>query len=239
MKKLLISTLIPSLLTLTAWAATPALNTPKEKVSYTIGYQLGQNLMSQDIHLNTALFTQGFEAAMNKETPALTPDQMRQIMTAFQTEMAKKMMAKQKEMSENNLKASDAYMAKIAKESNVKMIEPGLYYSVQKEGTGPMPTATDTVVVNYSGALINGTVFDSSYKRGKPATFQVNQVIPGWTAALQHMPVGSEWTVYIAPKLAYGEYAPPVIGPNQALVFTIDLISIQSAHTTPANTDSK
>src|SRR6185312_14814170 len=111
---------------------------------------------------------------------------------------------------------SQAYIQKIAAQPGVKQLAPGLYYQVITAGTGRMPGPTDVVTVNYEGTLPDGTVFDSSYKRGQPATFQVNQVIPGWTKALQKMPVGSTWMVYMTPDLAYGVYAPPQIGPNQA-----------------------
>ena len=234
MKKLLTIALIPVFASAVGFATTaPALKTQQDQVSYTIGYELGKNLQNQQVTVDPTIFNEGFTAALNNKTPLLTPAQMQAVMKTFQTEMMQKMMAKQKAAADNNQQASDAYMAKIAKEPGVKMLAPGLYYSVQTEGTGPMPKATDTVVVNYSGSLSNGKIFDSSYQRGKPATFQVNQVIPGWTQALEHMPVGSKWTVYIAPNLAYGQYAPPVIGPNQALTFTIDLMSIQAIPAAP------
>jgi FKBP-type peptidyl-prolyl cis-trans isomerase len=109
----------------------------------------------------------------------------------------------------------------------VKTTASGLQYKVITEGKGDKPKASDTVVVNYKGTLVDGTEFDSSYKRGEPATFPVNQVIPGWTEALQMMPVGSKWELAIPPALAYGENAPPEIGPNQALVFEVELMSIK------------
>jgi FKBP-type peptidyl-prolyl cis-trans isomerase len=237
MKKSL-TTLATTLLLAPLFAATP-LKTPADQVSYTIGYQLGQNLTAQDVEIHQGAFDAGLSAALSKQTPELTPAQMQAVMKAFQTQMMQKMVAKQKAIATENQKASDAFMAKIAKEPGIKMIEPGLYYTVQTEGKGSTPKATDSVVVNYSGSLINGKVFDSSYARKKPATFQVNQVIPGWTAALEHMPVGSKWTVYIAPNLAYGQYAPPVIGPNQALIFTIELMSIEPAATSAGTANAK
>ena len=136
------------------------------------------------------------------------------------------MQAKQDQVAANNLTASTTFMTNIAKQKGVMKIADGLYYKVLTPGKGAIPTANDSVEVNYEGTLINGTVFDSSFQRGKPVTFGVTQVIPGWTQALEKMPVGSTWMVYIAPNLAYGKFAPPSIGPNQALVFKIQLIKI-------------
>ena len=160
---------------------------------------------------------------------ALTDAQMKETMMKFQKEMMAKMQAKKDETSKTNLTASNAYIAKVAKMKGVKKITDGLYYKVLKAGTGAMPKANDTVTVNYEGKLINGKVFDSSYKRGTPAEFKVNQVIPGWTKALETMPQGSTWMLYISPDLAYGKFAPPSIGPNQALIFKVELIKVKAA----------
>ena len=140
-----------------------------------------------------------------------------------------KMETKQKALEATNLRASESFMAKVSKEKGVKKLADGLYYKVLILGHGPMPTANDSVTVNYEGKLINGKIFDSSYQRKQTATFQVNKVIPGWTQALEKMPQGSTWELYISPKLAYGEMAPPSIGPNQALTFKVDLIKVVPA----------
>ena len=198
------------------------------KVSYSIGYDLGKNFHRQQIDINSSSFEAGLTAGLKGEKPALTEKDMHSTMQAFQKQMIEKSVQKEKSMSAKNEQASAAYLAKVSKEPGVKQIEPGLYYKVIKAGHGPMPKATDTVTVNYSGTLPNGKVFDSSYKRGKPAVFPLNRVIPGWTKALQKMPQGSTWEIYIAPKLGYGKFAPPVIGPNQALTFKVDLIKIDS-----------
>ena len=147
-------------------------------------------------------------------------------MANFQKAMMDKSQEKAKLQSEANKTASSAYMAKVAKMKGVKKIEDGLYYKVLKAGKGTMPTANDTVKVNYEGKLVNEKVFDSSYERKKPAEFKVNQVIPGWTKALQKMPQGSTWMIYISPDLAYGKFAPPSIGPEQALIFKVELIDV-------------
>ena len=211
------------------------------KVSYSIGYDLGKNFHAQSIDVNTASLEAGLNDGMKGTKSQLSEAEMKSTMQAFQKEMIQKAMAKEKQAAQTNMQASEAYMAKIAKEPGVKKIEEGLYYKVIKQGTGPVPKASDTVTVNYKGMLADGKVFDSSYKRGKPATFKLSQVIPGWTKALEHMPQGSTWEIYIAPKLAYGKFAPPVIGPNQALNFTVDLMKVKAdapkpaAHVMPAH----
>ena len=153
---------------------------------------------------------------------------MKEIMSSFQKQMMAKSQEKANLTAATNKKASNAYIAKVANMKGVKKITDGLYYKIIKAGKGTIPKATDTVTVNYEGKLVNGTVFDSSYKRGKPAEFKVNQVIPGWTKALEKMPQGSTWMLYIAPDLAYGKFAPPSIGPEQALIFKVELIKVSA-----------
>ena len=230
-KRSIISATALSLIMSTAIASTTTFKTDKDKLSYTIGYQIGKGLKAQDIKIKSSMFRKGFSAAQRGKKGALTEEQMTAVQTKFRKEMMAKMMAKQQKLSQANTSKSDAYMAKIAKESGVQKIEDGLYYKVITKGSGQVPKASDTVVVNYEGTLIGGKVFDSSYKRKQPATFQVNQVIPGWTKALQKMPVGSTWMLYIAPNLAYGKNAPPAIGPGQALTFKVQLLSIKNKKT--------
>ena len=162
-----------------------------------------------------------------------TKEQMQQIMQNFQKEMMAKAVEKQKEQGSENLKKATAGMAIVAKEDGIKQLDKGIYYKVITAGKGKMPTADDTVSVNYQGNILtaegtNGKEFDSSYKRGTPATFPVGQVIPCWTKVLEEMPVGSTWQIYCAPDQAYGKFAPPTIGPNQALTFKVELLSIKS-----------
>ena len=214
----------------TSATATTASTAPDmSKVSYLIGYQMGQTAKAQGVDLNPADFSQGLTAGFGGAVSKYSDDDSKATMEAFQKYMENQMMNKQTQASDENQKASDAFMAKIATEPGVIKIANGLYYKVLAEGKGAVPGPKDTVKVNYEGSLINGTVFDSSYKRNSPISFGVNQVIPGWTQALQKMPVGSTWMVYIAPDLAYGKFAPPVIGPNQALVFKIELLGIQAS----------
>ena len=227
-KKMFIAATAMSLVIGSAVAAPKTvLKTNKDKLSYTIGYQIGKSFKSQQISIKSTLFQKGFSTALRGKKGLLTEKQMTTVQENFRKAMTAKMLAKQNKLAKTNGSKSDAFMNKIASINGVKKLETGLYYKVIKTGTGDLPTASDTVVVNYEGKLINGKVFDSSYARKQPATFQVGKVIPGWTKALQKMPVGSTWELYISPKLAYGKLAPPSIGPNQALKFKVELISIK------------
>ncbi len=226
-------------LTATAYAATASKDSKSDavdmgKVSYTIGYNIGKSFKQNSVDVNRAQFDKGFTDGSAGKKGALTDDQMKATMTAFQKSMVEKGQKKAETEAVANQKASTNYMLKVAKMKGVNKIEDGLYYKVIKAGKGPLPTAEDTVTVNYEGKLVDGTVFDSSYKRGKPAEFQVSQVIPGWTKALEKMPKGSTWMLYIASDLAYGKFAPPSIGQNQALTFKIELIKIETNVTKPA-----
>jgi FKBP-type peptidyl-prolyl cis-trans isomerase FklB len=220
-------------LTATTYAATASKNgksdsADMDKASYSIGYNIGKSFNKNSVDLNISEFDKGLSDGVKGTKSALTDEQMKASIDSFQKTMMEKGKEKAKLTALDNKKKSDVYMAKVAKTSSVKKIEDGLYYKVLKAGKGTMPTANDTVTVNYEGKLVNGTVFDSSYKRGKPAEFQVNQVIPGWTKALEKMPQGSTWMLYIAPDLAYGKFAPPSIGPEQALIFKVELIKVKS-----------
>ena len=205
---------------------TPSLKTDTDKISYAIGYQIGSNFKNQNITISPDNFQAGLEDGLSAKTPVMTQEDMQTTLNTFQKQMMQQAVENQMELAKTNLAASQAYLTQIAAKPGVKELTPGLYYSVITEGKGNMPGPKDMVTVNYQGTLPDGSVFDSSYKRGQPASFQVNQVIPGWTKALQKMPVGSTWMVYMSPDLAYGQYAPPQIGPNQALTFKIELISI-------------
>jgi FKBP-type peptidyl-prolyl cis-trans isomerase FklB len=218
-------------LTATAYAATATKDSKSGsvdmgKASYTIGYNIGKSFHQNNVDVNNAQFNKGFSAGTKGSKSALTEKEMKDTMEAFQKSMMEKGQEKAKIQAVANQKASTNYMLKVAKMKGVKKIEDGLYYKALKAGSGTLPTANDTVTVNYEGKLVDGTVFDSSYKRGQPAEFQVNQVIPGWTKALEKMPQGSTWMLYIAPDLAYGKLAPPSIGPNQALIFKVELIKV-------------
>ena len=201
--------------------------TEKDKLSYSLGNQLGQSVKRNNIDLDADVFTKAIKDALTGAKPALSDEEMQKTVQAFQQKMVKQQQAMMQELAENNKKQGAAFLAENKKKPGVVTLPSGLQYKVVTAGKGPKPKANDTVVANYTGTLINGTEFDSSVKRGEPATFALNQVIKGWQEALQLMPVGSRWQVVIPASLAYGEAgAPPNIGPNETLVFDIELLSI-------------
>jgi FKBP-type peptidyl-prolyl cis-trans isomerase FklB len=202
----------------------PALKNQKEKMSYIIGMDIGNNLKKQSIDIDPNILAKGIKDALAGEKPLLTEQEIRETMAVFQKAMA----AKQEEVGKKNKKEGEAFLAENKKKEGVKPLPSGLQYKVIKAGTGKKPKSTDNVTTNYRGTLIDGTEFDSSYKRGQPATFQLSSVISGWTEALQLMEEGAKWQLFVPPNLAYGERgAGGVIGPNATLVFEIELISIQ------------
>jgi FKBP-type peptidyl-prolyl cis-trans isomerase FklB len=212
----------------TAQEKKPELKTLKDKVSYGIGMNIGKDFKQQDIDVDVNLLARGIKDALAGGEAALSEEQMREAFEAFQKDLVAKQEAKSKELTEKNLKTGEAFLAENAKQEGVVTLPSGLQYKVLEEGSGKSPAATDTVTVNYRGTLIDGSEFDSSFKRGEPATFPVSGVIPGWTEALQLMKEGAKWQLVIPPALAYGERgAGPVIGPNATLVFEVELVKVQ------------
>lgn len=206
---------------------TNALTTPQQRLSYSIGVDIGKTLKRQDLDLDSKALAAGLSDSLAGKT-VLTDEEMQEVMTAFQREMMSKMQAKQSAEAAENLKAGKAFLAENAKKDGVKVLPSGLQYEVLKSGQGKTPTATDTVQVHYHGTLIDGTVFDSSVQRGEPVSFPVDGVIPGWTEALQMMKEGDKWRLVIPPDLAYGERgAGGRIGPNSTLVFEVELLAVQ------------
>ncbi len=204
------------------------LKTEKDKVSYSIGLDFGKNMKRQSIDLNLDLLLRGIKDGISGVTPALTDAEIQEVMTAFQKEMMAKMADKAKVDGEKNKKEGEAFLAENKKKPGVVTLPSGLQYKILKDGTGKSPKATDTVTTNYRGTLIDGKEFDSSYKRGEPATFPLNRVIPGWTEALQHMKIGSKWELYVPANLAYGENgAGQDIGPNATLIFEVELLGVK------------
>ena len=197
----------------------------RDKVSYSIGADIGKNLKRSDLDLNAAFLSQGIKDAFAGKL-LLSDEEMKATLQAFQTEMQAKMMAKQKAAAEKNKADSEKFLEENKKKEGVKTTASGLQYKIVKAGDGPKPKTTDTVSVNYRGTLINGTEFDKSKE---PVSFQVEGVIPGWVEALPMMSVGSKWELFIPPSLAYGEQAPPMIGPNQTLIFEVELLDIKKA----------
>jgi len=204
------------------------LKTQKDKFSYALGMKMGENLQKQSVPVDPAILTRGLKDGLAGGKTLLTDDEAQAAIKAVQEDLRAKMQEKAREAGEANKKEGDAFLAGNKAKEGVVTLPSGLQYKILKEGAGPKPAATDSVVCNYRGTLINGTEFDSSYKRGEPATFPVNGVIKGWTEALQLMPVGSKWQLFVPSDLAYGERGPsPDIGPNSTLIFEVELISIQ------------
>ena len=204
------------------------LKTEKDKLSYAIGMNIGNNLKRQSMELNPEILSQGIWDSLTDGKTLMTEQEYRDTMTAFEQEMKQKQVAQMKELSEKNKQQGEAFLAENKKKDAVITLPSGLQYKVIKKGTGKTPKATDTVTVNYMGSLINGTEFDSSYRRGQPASFKVNGVISGWTEALQLMQEGAKWQLFIPSDLAYGERgAGRDIGPYSALIFEVELISIE------------
>ncbi|MGO9951769.1 MAG: FKBP-type peptidyl-prolyl cis-trans isomerase [Dissulfurispiraceae bacterium] len=222
-----------------AFAQDPRTMSEKEKLSYSMGYTQGEGLAgflkAQSIDIDADTFVKALKAGLTGEKPIMTNQEMnekvmalRKTIQAKQAEQSKALAEKNKGLAENNKKEGEAFLAANKKKEGVITRPDGLQYKVIKTGTGPTPKATDKVKVNYKGTLIDGTEFDSSYKRGEPAVFEVNKVIAGWTEAMQLMKVGSKWDLYIPSRLAYGEHgAGSVIGPNQTLIFEVELLSIE------------
>jgi len=205
------------------------LKTDKDKVSYALGMNLGANLKRDSIDIDTAIFLRAVKDTLAGGKTLLTDSEVRTALMQLQTEVRNKQMEKMKLAGAANKKEGDAFLAGNKAKEGVVTLPSGLEYKILTEGTGPKPSASDSVVCNYRGTLINGTEFDSSYKRGQPATFPVTGVIKGWTEALQLMPVGSKWQLFLPAELAYGERGPsPEIGPNSTLIFEVELLSIQT-----------
>ena len=221
--------------TATKGEAVTALTTTKQKASYAIGMNWGTGLHRQGIDVDNPALIQGMKDALAGGKTLLTEDEARSALMQLQKEMQEKQQAKAAQEGEANKKEGDAFLAANKTKEGVVTLPSGLQYKILTPGTGPKPTASDSVVCNYKGTLINGSEFDSSYKRGEPATFPVTGVIKGWTEALQLMPVGSKWQLFIPPDLAYGPRGTPggPIGPNATLIFEVELISIKEKNPLP------
>ncbi len=205
-----------------------AFKTPVEKRSYALGLDLGRQLKKQSLEVDSAQFTQGFKDALAGNPPLMSDEEVRATIVALQNEMRAKQVQAMKEMAEKNKQAGEEFLAENKKKAGVVTLPSGLQYKILQAADGKKPTAEDTVVCQYRGTLIDGKEFDSSFKRNQPATFQVNRVIKGWSEALQLMPVGSKWQLFIPSSLAYGERgAGAEVPPNSTLIFEVELVSIQ------------
>jgi FKBP-type peptidyl-prolyl cis-trans isomerase len=225
MNKIMYAALAVSLLAIpTLSNADDTLKTDKDKVSYSMGAGMGRDLHAHDIDIDPKVLAIGLQDALSGGKLKMTDEEMQSTMEAFAQAMHDKAKAK-----------GVAYLEANKKKDGWKVTASGLQYKVLTTGTGPIPKASDTVVTQYRGTTIDGTEFDSSYKRNEPAEFQVGGVIPGWSEALQLMPVGSKWQLAIPSDLAYGDNPPPQsgIGPDQVLLFDVELVKIDNSAPAP------
>jgi len=231
-------------------AAKPAAPAPlvlksqQEKASYAIGANIGRGMKKDGVQIDTRVLSRGISDALAGRKLAMTDEEMQAALTTLQAEVRKKLEAEAAAAAAANKVAGEQFLAANKSKEGVVTLPSGLQYKILKAGTGPKPTATDQVECNYKGTLVDGTEFDSSYKRGQPATFPVGQVIKGWTEALQLMPVGSKWELFVPSNLAYGERGAgqrgaDVIGPNSTLIFEVELLSIKEKLQAKPQTDAK
>jgi FKBP-type peptidyl-prolyl cis-trans isomerase FklB len=213
--------------------AEPLLQTQKDKASYAIGMSVGssiaKNTKQDQVDLDPALVARGLKDALSGQKTLLTEEEAKAAIAELTNDVKKRQQELFQAASEKNKKEGEDFLAANKTKADVVTLPSGLQYKILQEGSGPKPAATDTVVCNYRGTLLDGTEFDSSAKHGQPVTLTVGQVIKGWTEALQLMPVGSKWQLYLPPALAYGDRGTPngPIGPNSTLIFDVELLSIQ------------
>jgi len=204
------------------------LKTDRDKLSYAVGMEMGMGVKSQGIDIDPVMLSQGLKDAISGAKPLMSQDEVRTVIAGLQEEMKQKQMQAMEAAATENKKSGDAFMAENGKKEGVTTLPSGLEYKVITAGDGKKPIETDTVLCNYKGTFLDGTEFDSSARAGKPVPFQIKAVIPGFKEALQLMPVGSKWEIYIPANLAYGERgAGNVIAPNSTLIFEVELVSIQ------------
>ncbi|MEA3362918.1 MAG: FKBP-type peptidyl-prolyl cis-trans isomerase [Thermodesulfobacteriota bacterium] len=226
MKKIFIVLLL-SIFAAGAVYAEDKFKTDQEKIGYAIGMNIATNMLQQKVNVDADQLAAGLTAVLKGEETVLTQEEMGQILTAYQQEMQMKQMAEMAAEAAKNEKLSQEYLENNGKQDGVITLESGLQYKVINAGTGASPQAESKVQVHYRGSLLDGTEFDSSYKRGEPASFPVNGVIPGWTEALQLMKEGAKWQLVIPAELAYAERgAPPMIPPNATLLFDVELLKV-------------
>ena len=205
----------------------PVLKDQKAKDGYAIGYQIGEDFKRHKLPVDPDMFARGIRDALKQRKPLMSPEERRATLLDLEKRVRTAQQQMLQEKAAQNLAASDKFLAENSTKEGVQTLPSGLQYRVIQEGSGPTPKPTETVTVHYRGALIDGTEFDSSYRRGAPATLPVEGLIPGWTEALQLMKTGSKWEIFIPPQLAYGDQSPgPLIGPNSALIFEVELLSI-------------
>lgn len=222
---LFLSLMLASAMVVAAEGQTNAQPKADEKLSYAIGVLFGRN-MALDVDVNTDAFLQGVRDVLTETKLKYTPEEMQQVVNAFR----ERQMAQQQQAGQKNATDGKAFLDANGKQPGIVTTASGLQYKVVKAGTGPKPKATDTVVVHYRGKLIDGKEFDSSYSRNEPTSLRLDGVIKGWQEAVQLMPVGSKWEIYVPAALGYGERgAGQDIGPNSTLIFEIELLEIKAS----------
>jgi FKBP-type peptidyl-prolyl cis-trans isomerase len=228
MKKTLLGLAIMGATTF-GYAAEPlkSLETQDQKVSYSFGLVLGKRMTNDMPDLDIDVFVQGLKDAFGGQAQLITDDQVAKILSDFQRDLQQKQFEEVQKVSSENKTVGAEFLSANKEKEGIVTLESGLQYKVLTEGKGPQPGPTDVVKVHYTGSLINGEVFDSSIERGQPVTFPVNGVISGWTEALQLMPTGSKWQLFIPSELAYGTNGNRSIGPNETLLFDVELIGIE------------
>ena len=202
---------------------------------------IARGLKGQSVDVDPNILARAIKDVLTGAKPLLTDDEAMDALKKLQVEVRQKQETERKELGDKNLKEGQEFLAANKTKDGVVTLPSGLQYKILTKGNGPKPTANDTVVCQYRGTLIDGTEFDSSYKRGQPATFPVSRVIKGWTEALELMPVGSKWQLFVPPDLAYGDRgAGNLIGPNATLIFEVEVVSIQASNSTaPGQTGTK
>lgn len=223
----------------TAPAKSTELTTQEQKLSYIFGQNIGNQFKSDSVAIDVPVFAQGVSDALEGKESPLKEEEIIAVLQQFQQEKRAEQQKLVDAMSEKNKAEGEAFLTENATKEGVVTLDSGLQYKVITVGTGPLPTPDSTVQVNYRGTLVDGTEFDSSYKRGEPATFGVTQVIPGWTEALLLMKEGSKWELYIPPSLAYGPGgAGQLIGPEATLIFEVELLKANVADETDSEGES-
>lgn len=212
------------------WAAGQGvqLKDKKDKISYAIGVDVGKSIQKQKIDVSADPFFAGFKDGQANKVTLMSDEEIRQTLLSLQTEMLERQKAEMKDTAAKNLIEGQKFLSDNKKNKDIITLPSGLQYRILKAGNGESPKPTDVVTTHYRGKLINGTEFDSSYKREEPVKFAVNGVIPGWTEALQLMKPGAKWELFIPPTLAYGEHGVgQIIGPNSTLIFEVELLTVE------------
>ncbi len=216
----------------------PGLKSQKERISYALGLDLGNQLRKMSVDVDPEVFGRGFRDALSGSQTLLTQEQVRAAISELQAEMKRQQLEAKKQVDENNKaelallaaynkNAGEKFLAENQRKEGVTTLPSGLQYRIVKNGDGKTPVLEDTIVCNYSGNFLNGTEFYNSYKHNQPVTLAVKSVIKGWSEALQLMPLGSRWQLFVPPHLAYGETGSGSIGPNATLIYEVELLAIK------------